>query len=66
MVHRELRELAQAAQDLGDLAHDGIGALLASVVFGVIWSAFGPTAAFATGATLSLAATALLFIVVRR
>lgn len=44
----------------------GVGALLASVVFGLLWSAFGPAVAFGTGAALSLAATALLFIVVRR
>jgi MFS family permease len=44
----------------------GLGSLLASVFFGLLWSAFGPAVAFATGAALSLAATALLFIVVRR
>jgi len=44
----------------------GIGALLASVLFGVVWSAFGADAAFGTGAALALAATGLLFVVVRR
>jgi MFS family permease len=44
----------------------GVGALVASVVFGLVWSAFGPAVAFGIGAALSLAATALLFIVVRR
>jgi MFS family permease len=44
----------------------GIGALLASIVFGLLWNAFGSTVAFLTGAFLSLAATALLFAVVRR
>jgi MFS family permease len=41
----------------------GIGALAASVVFGVIWTAAGAAAAFAFGAVLALASTALLFIV---
>ncbi len=44
----------------------GIGALLASVAFGLLWSWFGPAAAFGTGAALSVAATVLLFTVVRR
>jgi MFS family permease len=44
----------------------GIGALLASVLFGVLWSTFGAHVAFATGAALSLVATVLLFAVVRR
>jgi MFS family permease len=42
----------------------GIGALAASVMFGVLWNAFGPTVAFGVGASLALAATALLFAVV--
>jgi len=42
-------------------AVQGLGALTASVVFGVIWKIFGPAVAFFTGALLALAATALLF-----
>jgi MFS family permease len=42
----------------------GIGALAASIVFGVIWTAVAPAAAFALGASLATAATALLFIAV--
>jgi MFS family permease len=45
-------------------AVQGLGALTASVVFGVIWSAAGPAAAFGFGAALALIATALLFVVV--
>jgi MFS family permease len=44
----------------------GIGALLASVVFGLLWSAFGSAVAFGTGAALAVLATVLLFAVVRR
>jgi len=44
----------------------GIGALFASVVFGLLWNAFGSAVAFGTGAALALVATALLFVVVRR
>ncbi len=40
----------------------GLGALTASVVFGVLWSAFGAAAAFGTGAALAFIATALLFV----
>jgi MFS family permease len=47
-------------------AVQGVGALLASVVFGVIWKVFGPAAAFFTGASLALVATAMLFAVVRQ
>jgi MFS family permease len=43
----------------------GLGALAASVLFGVLWNAFGPAAAFGTGAALALFASALLFAVVR-
>ncbi len=42
----------------------GLGALTASIVFGVIWKMFGAPAAFGTGATLALAATVLLFVAV--
>jgi len=44
----------------------GIGALLASLVFGEIWSHRGASAAFGLGAALALAATLLLFLVVPR
>ena len=44
----------------------GIGQLAASVVFGLLWTAFSPVIAFATGAALALVSTALLFVVVRR
>jgi MFS family permease len=40
----------------------GFGALLASVVFGVLWTSFGATVAFGTGAALAFVATALLFV----
>jgi MFS family permease len=39
----------------------GVGALIASVLFGWIWSAVGAEAAFATGAALALVAAALLW-----
>jgi MFS family permease len=39
----------------------GVGALAASVIFGVIWTRFGAPAAFGAGAALALLATALLF-----
>jgi MFS family permease len=42
----------------------GLGALTASVIFGVIWKLYGAPAAFGTGAALALVATALLFVVV--
>jgi MFS family permease len=43
----------------------GIAALPASVMFGLIWDAAGPGAAFAVGAALALAATLLLATLVR-
>jgi MFS family permease len=43
----------------------GLGQLAASIVFGLIWSAVSPAAAFVFGATLALIATLALFIVVR-
>jgi MFS family permease len=46
-------------------AVQGLGALAASVAFGVIWNTYGAAAAFGTGAALALAATVLLFVVVR-
>jgi len=45
-------------------AVQGLGALAASVLFGVIWKAFGAAAAFGMGAALALAATGLLFVVI--
>ena len=44
----------------------GAGGLAASVLFGYLWSAFGPIVAFGAGAVLALAATALLFVTVSR
>jgi MFS family permease len=38
----------------------GLAALPASIVFGLVWQAFGPEAAFAMGASLALAAALLL------
>jgi MFS family permease len=46
-------------------AVQGLGTLAASIVFGVIWNSYGAAAAFGVGAALALAATALLFVVVR-
>jgi MFS family permease len=43
----------------------GVGALFASIVFGLIWTAVGTAAAFGFGATLAVTATLLLFAVVR-
>jgi MFS family permease len=43
----------------------GVGALLASVAFGIVWKMVGPEAAFGLGAGLALLATALLFTLVR-
>ena len=45
-------------------AVSGIGALVASVVFGLIWNAFGAPAAFTSGAALALIASLLLFVLV--
>ena len=39
----------------------GIGALAASVVFGIIWTRISPPAAFLTGAVLAASATLLLY-----
>jgi MFS family permease len=44
----------------------GAGGLAASVLFGYLWTAFGPIVAFGAGAVLALAATALLFVTVSR
>ena len=40
----------------------GLGALTASIVFGVLWTMFGATVAFGAGAALAFVATALLFV----
>jgi MFS family permease len=42
----------------------GVGALLASVLFGALWEAFGTTVAFGTGASLALLASILLYVMV--
>ncbi|HET9468046.1 MAG TPA: MFS transporter [Vicinamibacterales bacterium] len=42
----------------------GIGALVSSVVFGLIWTTYGSSVAFASGAALALIAAALLFVLV--
>ncbi len=39
----------------------GVGAFVASLMFGAIWTRVSPHAAFLTGATLALVATALLY-----
>jgi predicted MFS family arabinose efflux permease len=38
----------------------GVGALAASVLFALVWQAYGPSAAFLTGAALALLASVLL------
>ena len=43
----------------------GFGSLLASVVFGLVWTAYGAPAAFALGAALAVAASAVLTVVRR-
>ena len=45
-------------------AVSGIGALISSIVFGVVWNAYGAPVAFASGAALALIAAALLFVLV--
>jgi MFS family permease len=45
-------------------AVQGIGALMASVFFGLIWKMVSPAAAFFAGAALALVATVLLFVVI--
>src|SRR5688572_11934757 len=42
----------------------GLGALVSSVIFGLIWKAFGAPIAFASGAALALLAAILLFVLV--
>jgi sugar phosphate permease len=44
-------------------AVSGLGALTASIVFGVIWNAYGASAAFGVGSGIALIATAALFVV---
>jgi MFS family permease len=43
----------------------GLGAMAASVLFGIVWTAVSPGAAFLVGAALALVATVLLFAGVR-
>jgi MFS family permease len=43
----------------------GIGALPASLIFGILWSRFGPRTAFLSGGALALLAAAALWLVVR-
>jgi predicted MFS family arabinose efflux permease len=40
----------------------GIGGLVASLLFGAIWTRVSPAAAFLTGAALALAASVLLYL----
>ena len=42
----------------------GIGALVSSVLFGLVWTAYGSSVAFASGAVLALVAAVLLFVIV--
>jgi MFS family permease len=42
----------------------GLGALAASVLFGLIWNTFGTAAAFGLGAAMALVATVLLFVII--
>ena len=42
----------------------GIGSLIASIVFGIVWTIDGAPAAFTLGAALALLSTALLFVLV--
>ena len=44
----------------------GLGALTASLIFGLIWNRYGASPAFGVGAALAFVATALLFVVVPR
>jgi dipeptide/tripeptide permease len=46
-------------------AVQGVGSLMASVVFGLVWKWYGAAAAFGLGAALALTASALLFAAVR-
>src|SRR5207249_4882701 len=46
-------------------AVQGLGALAASVLFGVVWTAYGTAAAFGLGAALAILATTLLLVTVR-
>jgi MFS family permease len=41
----------------------GLGALAASLLFGLVWNVYGTAAAFGLGSALALLATALLFVV---
>ena len=45
-------------------AVSGLGALVSSIVFGVLWNKFGAGVAFGSGAALAIVAAILLFVVV--
>ena len=45
-------------------AVQGLGALAASILFGLIWNAYGAAVAFGVGAALALVATVLLFAII--
>jgi MFS family permease len=45
-------------------AVSGLGALVSSVVFGVLWNKFGAAVAFGSGAALAIVAAILLFVLV--
>jgi MFS family permease len=45
-------------------AVSGLGALVSSVVFGVLWKTFGAGVAFGSGAALAIVAAMLLFAIV--
>jgi MFS family permease len=47
-------------------AIQGLGALAASLLFGLVWTAFGSAYAFGLGASLALVATGLLFLALPR
>ena len=47
-------------------AVQGLGALVASVLFGAIWKSYGAPPAFALGAALAVVATLLLPVVIGR
>jgi MFS family permease len=42
----------------------GLGALAASIVFGLLWTAYGASVAFGVGASLALVSTMLLFVAI--
>jgi MFS family permease len=44
----------------------GLGAFAASLLFGVVWTTYGTTAAFGLGSVLAIVATTLLFAIIDR